>query len=71
MRRDDRLRRDASVGSRLAAHVRDQGAQRIRVRRIKHARDLGGMDFALSHGPHCFTRRNVGPPNAPRQIGAF
>ena len=44
MRRDDDLRRDAAVRPSALAHIRNQGVQRIRFGRIKHARDLRGMD---------------------------
>ena len=44
VRRDDDLWRDASIGARSAARVGDQGVQRVRLRRIKHARDLRRVD---------------------------
>jgi hypothetical protein len=50
VRRDDDLWRDASIGARLAARAGDQGVQRVGLRRIEHARDLRGVNFAASHG---------------------
>ena len=44
MRRDDDLRRDAAIRASTFAHLRDQGVQRSWVRRVKHSRDLRGVD---------------------------
>ena len=44
MRRDDDLWRDAAIRPSALAHIRDQGVQRIRLRRVKHSRDLRRVD---------------------------
>ena len=44
MRRDDDFWRDAAIRPSAFAHIRDQGVQRIRLRRVKHSRDLRRVD---------------------------
>jgi hypothetical protein len=56
MRPDDNLGRNAAIRPSAFAHIRDQGAQRIRLDRIKRPRDLRGMDGlgVTRHGAnHC------------------
>ena len=56
MRRDDDFWRDTAIRPGAFARIRNQCVQRIRRRRVKHSRDLRGMDGLgmTRHGAnHC------------------